>query len=107
MLRVSPTRGVTHFGPRRKLNPRFLGPFRVSEKINNAAYWLELPADLARVHDVFHVSQLKPFKGEVRPAEGLVVPPEDLPLQEDLTYEATPVAIIDRQTRRLRSKLIP
>ncbi|GKB87393.1 putative reverse transcriptase domain-containing protein, partial [Tanacetum coccineum] len=61
MLKVSPWKGVVRFGKRRKLNPRYVGPFKVLEKVGEAAYKLELPKELSRVHNTFHVSNLKKF----------------------------------------------
>ncbi|WVZ79827.1 hypothetical protein U9M48_027359 [Paspalum notatum var. saurae] len=58
-LRVSPMKGVHRFGVKGKLAPRYVGPFKISEKCGPVAYRLELPPRLAAVHDIFHVSQLK------------------------------------------------
>jgi hypothetical protein len=58
-LKVSPMRGLHRFKVRGKLAPRFIGPFKISEKRGEVAYKLELPPQLSNVHDVFHVSQLR------------------------------------------------
>ncbi|GJV80654.1 putative nucleotidyltransferase, ribonuclease H [Tanacetum coccineum] len=54
MLKVSPWKGVVRFGKRGKLNPRYVGPFRVLAKVGKVAYRLELPQELSRVHHTFH-----------------------------------------------------
>ncbi|GKB80670.1 putative reverse transcriptase domain-containing protein [Tanacetum coccineum] len=59
MLKVSPWKRVVHFGKQGKLNPRYVGPFKVLEKVRAVAYKLELPQELSRVHNTFHVSNLK------------------------------------------------
>ena len=58
-LRVSPTRGVQRFGIKGKLAPRYIEPFEIIETCGPVAYWIRLPSQLAAIHDVFHVSQLK------------------------------------------------
>ncbi|GJT17238.1 putative reverse transcriptase domain-containing protein [Tanacetum coccineum] len=55
MLKVSPWKGVVSFGKRGKLNPRYVGPFKMLEKVGSIAYKLELPQELSRVHNTFHV----------------------------------------------------
>ncbi|GJT74469.1 putative reverse transcriptase domain-containing protein [Tanacetum coccineum] len=50
MLKVSPWKGVIRFGKRGKLNPRYIGPFKIIAKIGTVAYCLELPKKLSRVH---------------------------------------------------------
>ncbi|GKE67640.1 putative reverse transcriptase domain-containing protein, partial [Tanacetum coccineum] len=74
MLKVSPWKGVVHFGKREKLNPRYVGPFKVLEKVRAVAYKLELPQELSRVHNTFHVSNLKKCYSD----DPLVVPLEGL-----------------------------
>nr|GFC03741.1 putative reverse transcriptase domain-containing protein [Tanacetum cinerariifolium] len=59
MLKVSPWKGVVRFGKRGKLNPRYGGPFKVLERIGDVAYKLVLLKELSRVHNTFHVSNLK------------------------------------------------
>ena len=55
-LRVSPLRGVKSFGVNGKLAPRFVGPYKVLERMGEVAYKLELLEELSGVHDVFNVS---------------------------------------------------
>nr|GEW87980.1 reverse transcriptase domain-containing protein [Tanacetum cinerariifolium] len=59
LLKVLPWKGVIRFGKRGKLNPRYVRPFKVLEKVGSVAYKLELPHELSRVHNTFHVSNLK------------------------------------------------
>ncbi|GKF08810.1 putative reverse transcriptase domain-containing protein, partial [Tanacetum coccineum] len=59
MLKVFPLKGVVRFGKRRKLNPRYVGTFKVLAKVGAVAYKLELQQELSRVHNTFHVSNLK------------------------------------------------
>ncbi|GKG02911.1 hypothetical protein Tco_0310547, partial [Tanacetum coccineum] len=59
MLKVTPLKGVVRFGKRGKLNPRYVGPFKVLEKVGSVAYKLEILEELSRVHNTFHVSNLK------------------------------------------------
>ncbi|GJU76617.1 putative reverse transcriptase domain-containing protein [Tanacetum coccineum] len=56
MLKVSPWKGVVRFGKRGKLNPRYVGPFKVFEKVRAIAYKLKLPQELGNVHYTFHVA---------------------------------------------------
>nr|GEY14278.1 putative reverse transcriptase domain, ribonuclease H-like domain, aspartic peptidase domain protein [Tanacetum cinerariifolium] len=59
MLKVSPWKGVVRFGKRGKLNPRYVGPFKVLERIRDVAYKIDLLEELSRVHNTFYVSNLK------------------------------------------------
>ena len=79
-LKVSPIRGTRRFQVRGKLSPRYIGPYRITEKIRAAAYHLELPPEMSDIHDIFHVSQLK--KCPRVPEEQ--VPMETMDLQIDL-----------------------
>ena len=97
-LRVSPLKGTHRFGIKGKLAPRYIGPFRILAKRGEVAYQLELPPQLSKVHDVFHVSQLRRcFKDPVREVDH-----ETLDLQDDLSYREYPVRILDETERSTR-----
>ncbi|GJU23025.1 ribonuclease H-like domain-containing protein [Tanacetum coccineum] len=103
MLKVSPWKGVVRFGKRGKLNPRYVGPFKVLEKIGTVAYKLELPQELSRVHNTFHVSNLKKCYSD----EPLAVPLEGLHVDDKLRFVEEPVEIMDREVKRLKQSRIP
>ena len=86
----------------KKLTPRFMGPYDIIEKIGTTAYRIALPPQLSNVHDVFHVSQLKKY----HPDPSHVIEPEDVELQENLTYRAEPEKILDVKDKQLRNKTI-
>ncbi|XP_031116634.1 uncharacterized protein LOC116020292 [Ipomoea triloba] len=90
------------FGKKGELSPRFIGPYEVLERVGTVAYRLALPAELDRVHDIFHVSQLKKYVYDA----SHVIPPEILDLDETLSYEEKPVRIMDSKTRETRRKAV-
>ena len=102
-LRISPWKGVIRFRQRGKLSPRYIGSFRILERIGSVAYRLDLPEELARIHDVFHVSVLRRYM----PDPSYVLEPPPIELWEDLSLPVQPVAVLDKQIRRLRSKDVP
>ncbi|GJU56037.1 putative reverse transcriptase domain-containing protein [Tanacetum coccineum] len=59
MLKVLPRKGVIRFGKRGKLNPRYIGPFKILERIGPVTYNLELHEELSNVHNTFYISKLK------------------------------------------------
>ncbi|GJV20521.1 putative reverse transcriptase domain-containing protein [Tanacetum coccineum] len=103
MLKVSPWKGVVRFGKRGKLNPRYVGPFEVLEKVGSVAYKLELPQELSRVHNTFYVSNLKKCYSD----EPLAVPLEGLHIDDKLQFVEEPVEILEREIKRLKRSRIP
>ncbi|GJW85877.1 putative reverse transcriptase domain-containing protein [Tanacetum coccineum] len=103
MLKVSPWKGVVRFGKRGKLNPRYVGPFKVLEKVRSVAYKLELPQELSRVHNTFHVSNLK----KCHAGKPLAVPLDGLHIDDKLQFVEEPVEIMDREVKRLRQSRVP
>ncbi|GKC39383.1 putative reverse transcriptase domain-containing protein [Tanacetum coccineum] len=100
---VSPWKGVVCFGKRGKLNPRYVGPFKVLEKVGAISYKLELPQKLSRVHNTFHVSNLKKCYVD----ESLVVPLDGPHIDDMLHFIEEPVEIMDREVKRLKQSRIP
>ncbi|GJZ87068.1 putative reverse transcriptase domain-containing protein [Tanacetum coccineum] len=103
MLKVSPWKGVVRFGKRGKLNPRYVGPFKVIERVRTVAYKLELPQQLSRVHNTFHVSNLKKCLSD----ESLVIPLEELRVDDKLHFVEEPVEVMDREIKQLKKSRIP
>ncbi|XP_057522590.1 uncharacterized protein LOC130802599 [Amaranthus tricolor] len=88
------------FGKRGKLSPKFIGPYEVTEKVGKVPYRLALPNELGKVHDVFHISQLKRYV----PDKSHVLDPEPLDLDENLSYVESPIKILDSKVRSMRRK---
>jgi hypothetical protein len=102
-LKVSPIRGVMRFGKKGKLSPRFIGPFKITQKVRKLAYRVALPPDLIGTHDVFHMSMLRKYIANPE----VIVEYEPLEIQEGLTYVEKPVRIMDKKEQVLRTKMIP
>ncbi|CAN4105365.1 unnamed protein product [Withania somnifera] len=88
------------FGKKGKLSPRYIGPYKIIKRYGQVAYELELPQELSTVHPVFHVSMLRRCISD----PSSITPIEDVQITEDLTYEEVPIAILDRQVKKLRNK---
>nr|GFB59605.1 putative reverse transcriptase domain-containing protein [Tanacetum cinerariifolium] len=91
-------RGVVHLGKWGKLNPRYVGPFNVLERVGDVAYKLDLPEELSRVHNTFHVSNLKKCHAN----EPLAVPLDGLHVDDKLHFVEEPVEIMNREVKRLK-----
>ncbi|KAI3797610.1 hypothetical protein L1987_32870 [Smallanthus sonchifolius] len=103
LLKVSPWKGVIRFGKQGKLNPRYVGPFKIIKRIGPVAYQLDLPERLSGVHNVFHISNLKKCLAD----ESLAVPLEELHIDEQLRFIEEPVEIMDREVKSLKHSKIP
>ncbi|KAK6145314.1 hypothetical protein DH2020_022134 [Rehmannia glutinosa] len=102
-LRVSPTKGIFRFGKRGKLNPRYVGPYEILERVERVAYRSALPPAMSGIHNVFHVSMLRRYM----PDPSHVVNYETIELDRQLSYKEKPVAVLDRKVKGLRNKEIP
>ena len=90
------------FNKRCKLSSTYIGPFEVLKSVGKVAYELALPPGLSGVHPVFHVSMLKKYHGD----GNYIIRWDSVLLDENLSCEEKPVAILDREVRKLRSKEI-
>jgi len=91
------------FGKRGKLNPRYIGPFEILAKIGLVAYTLQLPQELSKVHPTFYVSNLKKFLSD----ETLIIPLDEIEVNESLNFVEEPVEIMDREIKRTKQSRIP
>ena len=96
---------MARFGKRGKLNPRYIGPFEILDKVGPVAYKLKLPDELSSIHDVFHVSNLKICLAD----ETLVIPPDEIRIDDKLHFVEEPVEVTDckvQKHRRSRIRLV-
>ncbi|KAI3808106.1 hypothetical protein L1987_24049 [Smallanthus sonchifolius] len=103
LLKVSPWKGVIRFGKKGKLAPRYVGPFKILERIGIVAYKLELPPSLGNVHPTFHISNLKKCLAD----ENLHIPLDDVRIDETMHFVEKPVEIMDREVKQLKRSRIP
>nr|XP_016493405.1 PREDICTED: uncharacterized protein LOC107812753 [Nicotiana tabacum] len=73
---------------------------KIVQRIERVTYKLDLPPELEAIHPVFHISMLRKFLGD----PSCINPIEDIEVSENLSYEEIPIAILDRQIRKLRTK---
>nr|GFC17142.1 putative reverse transcriptase domain-containing protein [Tanacetum cinerariifolium] len=85
-----------------KLNPRYVRPFKVLESWR-CTYKLNLPEELSKVHNTFHVYNLKKCHAN----EPLAVPLDGLHFDDKLHLVEEPVKIMDRKVKRLNQSRIP
>ena len=93
-------KGVMRFAKKGKLTPRYVGPYKILERSIKVAYELDLLAELAIVHLIFHISLLKKNVGD--PAT--IVPLKNVAVKDSISYEDVSVDTLDRQVRMFRNK---
>ncbi|GKA20595.1 putative reverse transcriptase domain-containing protein [Tanacetum coccineum] len=101
--RIQATCDLIRFGKRGKLNPRYIGPFKIIAKVRTVAYRLELPEQLSRDHSTFHVSNLKKCMSD----KTLAIPLDEIQTNDKLYFIEEPVEIMDREVKRLKQSRIP
>ena len=101
-LKVTPMKGILRFRQKGKLSPRFIGSFKILERVGSVAYKLALPPSLSSVHDVFHVSML--WKYITDPTH--VIDYKPLEIEENLSYQEKPIKILAREVKALRNRNI-
>ena len=102
-LKVSSWRNILRFEKKGKLNPRFIGPYEILERIRPVTYRLALPPELAKLHNVFHVSMLQRYHYD----ELHIFLVQDIQVQSDFTYNEKPKVILAHEVKQLRNKQIP
>ena len=85
------------------MSPRYIGPYEIVRKVGEVAYHLELPPELANIHDTFNVSMLQKYIADL----SHVLRKQPVQLRENLTYEEQPIEILDRREQVLSRKIIP
>ena len=73
------------------------------ERIGPVAYRLALPSELAKLHDVFHVSMLRRYRSD----ESHILPVQEIQVHADLSYDEETKAILEREVKQLQNKQVP
>ncbi|KAK4397704.1 hypothetical protein Sango_1245900 [Sesamum angolense] len=94
-LKVLRWRGILRFDKKGKLSPRYIGPYKILERVRPLAYRLALPSELSQIHDVFHVSMLRRYRSD--PSHILREP--EIEILRELTYVEEPIEILDRSIK--------
>ncbi|GJU30538.1 putative reverse transcriptase domain-containing protein [Tanacetum coccineum] len=103
LLKVTPWKGIIHFGKYGKLSPCYIGPFKILARVGLVAYKLELPEELQGIHSTFHVSNLKKCLAD----ENLIIPLNEIQLDDKLHFIKEPVKITDQEVKQLKQSWIP
>lgn len=101
-FRVTPTADVCRALRSNKLTPKFIGPYQILRHVGLVAYQIIQHPNLANLHNVFHVSQLRKYMTD----PSYVITPGDVQLKENLSLEVPPMSIADRSVKHVRGKEI-
>ena len=85
------------------MSPRFIEPYEILERTGLVAYRLAFPTELAKLHDVFHVSMLRRYRSD----ESHILPVQEIQVHEDFSYDKELKAILAREVKQLRNKQVP
>ena len=102
-LKVLPWRKILWFGKKRNPSPRFIRLYEILEIIGPVAYHFALPPELAKLHNVFHVSMLRKYRSD----ESHILPVQDVQVQSDFPYDEESISILAREVKQLRNKQVP
>ena len=84
------------------MSSRFIGPYEILERIGPVAYRLALPPELAKLHNVFHVSMLRRYRFD----ESHILPVQEIQVHDDLSYDEEPNVILAREVKQLRNRQV-
>lgn len=101
-MKLSSIKGILHFGKKGKLRPRYVGPFKILERVVDVAYRLALTSDLSIIHNIFHVSILRRYIPDPSHCTEL----KNLEANMDPTYEEQPTRILGKKVKTLRNREI-
>jgi hypothetical protein len=101
-IRIRPNKSTIWFGKGTKMSPRFIGPFRIQEKIGPISYHLVLPPHFHKTHNVFHVSVLRDYVAD----ESHKLNWKELQVLDVGTLMVEPLHILDRRVRQRRNHLV-
>nr|GEU55907.1 putative reverse transcriptase domain-containing protein [Tanacetum cinerariifolium] len=102
LLKVSPWKGVVRFRKKRKLAPRFVGPFKIVKKVGPVSYRLDLPKELNSVHDTFHVSNIKKYLADPT----LQAPLDEIQVDAKLNFVEEPIEILEIEFKKIKRSRI-